>query len=80
MFNGFTRAVAVTPSDSALITGLERMKAVYCGGAGNIAYVPLCGSAAVTLIGCLVGHTYYIAAKKIMATNTTATNLVALGD
>lgn len=79
MHVGYTRAVAVTPHDTNNIAGLQRMKALYVGGNGNVTYIPLNGTTAVTLTGCLVGHVYYIAAR-VITTATTATNLVALGD
>jgi hypothetical protein len=72
--DGYTKAVAVTTSDSTVLDCL----AFYVGGAGNVAITPLGGSAAVTLTGCLAGHVYRIAANKIMSTNTTATAIVAL--
>lgn len=75
--DSFERAVAVTPDDNAVLD----CEAFYVGGAGNVAIVPKrsgSGGAAVTLTGCLAGNVYRIAAYKIMATNTTATSIVAL--
>jgi hypothetical protein len=72
--DGYEKAAAVTPSDSTVVDCIG----FFVGGAGNVAIVPLKGSAAVTLTGCLAGHVYRIAANKIMSTNTTATAIVAL--
>ena len=70
----YERAVTVTPSDAAVLD----CEAFYVGTAGNVAIVPKRGGAPVTLTGCLAGHVYAVACAKIMATNTTASNIVAL--
>lgn len=71
----FRRAVAITPHDSnASITGSPI--AIYVGGAGNA--VMTINGADVTFSGLLAGTIYPIRASAIKATNTTATNLVAL--
>ena len=66
-------AVAVTPSDATVIVG----KAIYVGGAGNVAVTTAAGGV-VTFIAPPVGTVIPIAFTKVMATNTTATSLVAL--
>lgn len=74
----FRRAAAITPHDTnASITGSPT--AIYVGGAGN-AVVRLSGADAtsVTFTGLLAGHVYYLEPTAVLATNTTATNLVAL--
>jgi hypothetical protein len=70
----YERAVAVTPSDVAELD----CEAFYVGTAGNVAVVAKRGGGAVTLVGCLAGRVYPIACSKIMATNTTGSNIVAL--
>lgn len=70
----YTKAAAVTPSDSTVL----RCKAFYVGGAGNVAIKTESGATAVTLTAVLVGHVYRIECYNIMSTNTTATNIVAL--
>lgn len=65
----------VTPSDT--VSGPCPFKMIYCGGSGSIAYVDM-GNNVVTLAGCLVGYQYWICGKRINATGTTATNIVAL--
>ena len=66
-------AVAVTPSDTTVIVG----KAIYVGGAGNVAVTTSAGTV-VTFTAPPVGTVIPIAFTKIMATNTTATLLIAL--
>ncbi|CAB4140972.1 hypothetical protein UFOVP399_47 [uncultured Caudovirales phage] len=68
-----TNAAAVTPSDTTQI----RAMSLYVGGAGNIAVVMEDGSA-VTFIGVPVGAILPIAVSRVNATNTTATNIIAL--
>jgi hypothetical protein len=70
----YERAFAVTPSDTTVID----CEAFHVGTAGAVTVVPKRGGAAVTLAGCLAGQVYSIACAKIMATGTTASNIVAL--
>jgi hypothetical protein len=69
-------AIAVTPSDSTQIN----CRAIYIGGAGNIAIKTQPGATAVTLTAPPVGTILpiMIDGGQIMATNTTATLIVAL--
>jgi hypothetical protein len=64
---------AVTPSDSTLLN----FRALYIGGTGNVAIMPIDGTTAVTLTAVPVGTVLYICGSKVMATNTTATLIVA---
>jgi hypothetical protein len=66
---------AVTPSDSTVIRGV---RALWVGGAGNIALVAADDTDAVTLEGVGAGTVMLVQAKKVMSTNTTATKIVAL--
>lgn len=66
---------AVTPSDT--VSGPCPFKMLFCGGAGNITYLDM-GNNVVTLTGCLLGTQYWICGKRVNATGTTATNIVAL--
>lgn len=52
-------------------------RAIYVGGAGNIAVVTE-NDVAVTLVGCLAGTIIPVQAKRVNSTNTTATNMVAM--
>lgn len=70
------KCYAITPSDSVELPFIPR--GIYVGGAGNIAVKLLDDDNAVTLVGCLAGSILPIRPKNVMATNTTATNLVAL--
>lgn len=69
-------AVAVTPSDTTIIN----CRAIYVGGAGNVAVKTIAGATAVTFTAPPVGTVLPITIDggQIMATNTTATLLVAL--
>jgi len=70
-------AVAVTPSDSKNI-GLTR--GLYVGVAGDINIIPADGdgTTAVLIKAALAGVVYPFGVQKVLATNTTATNIVAL--
>lgn len=69
-------AIAVTPSDTIPIS----CRAIYVGGAGNVAVKTTAAATAVTLTAPPVGTILPINIDGgfIMATNTTATLLVAL--
>lgn len=68
-------AFAVTPSDSTTLAGV---RALYVGGAGNVAVMPFGSGTAVTLVGATAGSIIPVRCTKVMSTNTTATNIVAL--
>jgi hypothetical protein len=65
---------AVTPSD----TVVQPFRAVYVGGAGNLAVIGLDDTAAVTFTGVVAGTLLPIRVSKILATGTTATAIVGL--
>ena len=67
---------AVTPSDSTDLTDYAR--ALYVGGAGNLYVDGIEGGSNVGFIGVAAGTILSIAVKRVRATNTTATNIVAL--
>lgn len=69
-----SRAVAITPSDSAQVA----LVGLYVGGAGNVAVVPEGQNTAVTFTAVPVGTTLWLRIRQVNATNTTATNLVGL--
>lgn len=73
--NQYEYAEAITPSNTVAITGVAR--AIWVGGAGNIVAVMQNGDA-VTFNGATAGSLIPIRFVRINATNTTATNLVAL--
>jgi hypothetical protein len=76
----FSDATAITPSDSADL--LYPSRAIYVGGAGDITVVmfdePSGATPTVTFKAVPVGITLLVCARRVMATATTATNLVAL--
>ena len=80
---GWNRAKAVTTSDTADLTNSANQpvlaQAIYVGGAGNVALMMPDG-VTVTITAPPVGSIIPIKAKRVMATNTTATALVALWD
>jgi hypothetical protein len=69
------RADLVTPNDSTILDPLP--KAIIAGTAGNIALKAVDSAAAVT-IPVYAGQQLDIRAEKVLATGTTATNIVAL--
>ena len=68
-------AAAVTPNDSTDLTTLSR--ALYVGSGGSIAVVVADGST-VTFVGVLSGSVLPVRVSRVLATGTTATNIVAL--
>jgi hypothetical protein len=66
----------VTPSDTYPIKG-GPARALYVGGAGNVAAINENG-VAVTFAAVPAGAVLPIATKRVNATGTTATNLIAL--
>lgn len=69
-----TKAATVTKSDS---TVLAKTRAIWVGGAGNLAVLMAGDSSAVTITGVAAGSLLPISVTKVMSTNTTATNIVA---
>lgn len=68
------RLVAVTKSDSTIVN----CDALYVGTTGDVAILAAEDSVAVTLPSVPAGAILPIACKKVMTTNTTASNMVAL--
>ena len=69
------RAAAVTPSDSAYLTSASR--ALYVGGAGDVALVTV-GDDTVTFVAVPAGSILPVRVKRVLATGTTATSILAL--
>lgn len=69
-----TKGVAVTKSDSTI---LETTRALWVGTTGDVAVVFADGGAAVTIPSVPVGI-LPVQVTKVMSTNTTASNMVAL--
>ncbi len=72
----FATALAVTPSDSTTFDNIPR--GLYIGGAGNVAVRMDDNGATLTFIGVPVGAILPLRVDRVMATNTTATNIIAL--
>lgn len=72
----FGSAVAITPSDTAAVN----CRALYIGGAGNLAIKTTATATTVTFTGLTAGSTLAIMIDggSVMATGTTATLLIAL--
>lgn len=68
------KGVAVTKSDSTI---LETTRGLWIGGTGDVAVIFADGGAAVTLKAVPVG-VLSVQVTKVMSTNTTATDIVAL--
>jgi len=66
---------AITPSDTVNLTSVSR--GIYVGGAGDLVVLMLDGSTA-TFKAVPVGTTLDLRVRRVNATNTTATLLVAL--
>lgn len=66
---------SVTPSDTAYVEPMAR--AIYIGGDGNVAIECPDGTTA-TLSGVLAGSIIPVQCVRVLATGTTATNIVAL--
>ncbi len=66
---------AVTPHDTNELTKFSR--ALYVGGAGNVAVITTDGSA-LTFTAVAAGTTLAVQCKQVKATNTTATAILAL--
>lgn len=65
----------ITPSDTAVIEPLTR--AIYIGGAGDLA-VEMSSGAQITFVAVQSGAVLPLQVRKIRATGTTATAIIAL--
>lgn len=70
-----TSLIAITKSDSTDLTGV---RAVYVGGAGDLALRGVNDESAVTLSSVPAGTWIPVRVDRVMSTNTTATNIVGL--
>lgn len=73
--SGPTQYAAITPSDSTLLTGYQFLR---IGVAGNISIKPTVGGTAVVIV-VTTGEYFPFGTGVVMATNTTATGIVAIG-
>jgi hypothetical protein len=70
----FINAVAVTPGDA---TNIMETDSLYIGGAGAVA-VRMEGGSNATFAAVPAGTTLNVRANRVLATGTTATNILAL--
>ena len=71
-----TDAASVTPSDSTDLTG-GATKGLYIGGAGNIK-VDMADGTTITFTALSAGIIHPVSAKRVYATGTTATLILAV--
>jgi hypothetical protein len=71
------RAQGVTPNDTTDLSVVA--KALYLGVGGDVALIPAGDAAAVTLKDHAAGYVA-VQARRVLATGTTAANIVALFD
>lgn len=75
-FTPINDARAVTPNDGADLPA-GPCRGLYIGGAGNVV-IDTANGTTVTLTALAVGQVHFIRAKRVRATNTTATGILAL--
>lgn len=77
---GATGVFAVTKSDTTtyLPSNGGYIDALYVGGAGDVAVMPIGATAAVTLPGATAGSILPVRCQQVMSTSTTATSIVGL--
>ena len=69
-------AFAITPSDSTDLVDIP--KAIYVGATGNVVALLVDDTSSVTFVGVQAGTILPIRPKRVFATGTTASSLVAL--
>lgn len=67
---------AITPNDGVDLA--TNTRGIYVGGAGNVAVILEDDTASVTFVAPPVGSVLPIRARRVLATGTTATNLIGL--
>lgn len=72
-----TKLLAITKSDATDLTA-NKIRALWIGGAGDVAVIALNDTAAVTIAGVVAGTLLPVSVVKVMSTNTTATNIVGI--
>lgn len=69
-------AFAITPSDTAALP--SPASSIYVGGAGNVTLFPVGSPVAIEFAAVPAGTTIPVPTQQVMATGTSATNLVGL--
>lgn len=70
------KGIPITTSDSTILP--DGIRAIYIGGSGNLSVQMAGDTAATTLVGVIAGSWLPLQVTKVLATGTTATNIVAL--
>jgi hypothetical protein len=70
------RTTAIVPHDTNDLADLP--KAIYIGGGGDVALMAVADNTARTFKAVQVGSILPIRVRRVLATGTTATNLIAL--
>lgn len=73
----FTQYAPVTKSDDAEDNFADLTRAIWVGGAGDVAVIPRAGADPVLLTGVPAGTWLPIACIRVNSTNTDAANIVA---
>lgn len=72
-----SNAAAITPADGADLPNAA-LKGIWVGGAGNVRVDMVGSGTSIIFNGVPAGTLLRIRAKRVYATNTTATNMIAL--
>lgn len=72
-----TKLSSITKSDVTDLT-TNKIRALWVGGAGDVAVIALNDTTPVTIVGVLAGTLLPISVVKVMSTNTTATSIVGI--
>jgi hypothetical protein len=72
----YAEAADIAPSDSTDLSTTTR--AIYIGGGSGVLVATMKSGATVTFSGLVTGSVLPIRARRVLATGTTATDLVAL--
>lgn len=76
MTQDYYRAFDITKSDTAHLSPVPR--ALYIGGAGDVAVMPAAGNVSVIFKAVPVGTTLYISVRQVLFTGTSASLIVGL--
>jgi len=75
----YTKAIAVTKSDTTiLLLNDQPPRAIYVGGAGNVAVQFGDLTTSIVIVGVPAGTTLRIRPSRVMSTSTTAASILAL--
>lgn len=72
-----TKLISITKSDATDLTS-SKIRALWVGGAGDVAVIALNDTVAVTIASVPAGTLLPIAVTKVMSTNTSASSIVGI--